>query len=176
MICQNCQKNVAAVHVTEIEEPTAEAGELGTISEQHLCEICTQTTDLPHVPALKKTVADIWKLLQLSNQSRRKSNVTCKGCELTLEEFRERGRLGCALCYESFGAQIAELLERVHGARTHVGRLPGTSPQELERMQTMNGLQQRLEIAIRDEDYESAAQLRDEIKALEETSEGQAQT
>lgn len=167
MICQNCQKNVAAVHVTEIEEPAEPGGGIGPIHEQHLCEVCAQMTDLPHVPALKKTVADIWKLLQISNQTRRKSDVACPTCGLTLEEFRKRGRLGCACCYEAFGAQIGELLERVHGARTHVGRLPGTSPKELERMQHMSELQQRLEVAIRDEAYESAAQLRDEIKALE---------
>jgi protein arginine kinase activator len=176
MICQNCQKNVAAVHVTEIEEPDPTQDDAGPIHEQHLCEVCAQMTDLPHVPALKKTVADIWKLLQISNQTRRKSDVSCKGCGLTLEEFRKRGRLGCASCYVAFGAQIGELLERVHGARVHVGRLPGTSPQELVRMQHMNDLQQRLEVAIRDEAYESAAALRDEIKALEEdSSERQAQ-
>lgn len=182
MICQNCQKNVAAVHVTEIDEPAhhdenAEAtGTQGTIHEQHLCEVCAQMTDLPHVPALKKTVADIWKLLQISNQTRRKSDVSCKSCGLSLEEFRKRGRLGCSGCYEAFGAQIGELLERVHGARTHVGRVPGTSAQELERLQHMTDLQQRLEVAIRDEAYESAARLRDEIKALEvDGSEQQAQ-
>lgn len=176
MICQNCQKNVAAVHVTEIEEPKADQAQASPVHEQHLCEVCAQMTDLPHVPALKKTVADIWKLLQISNQTRRKSDVSCKGCGLTLEQFRKRGRLGCASCYEAFGAQIGELLERVHGARTHVGRVPGTSPQALARMQRMSSLQQRLEVAIRDEAYESAAALRDEIKALEEgSSEHQAQ-
>lgn len=180
MICQNCQKNVAAVHVTEIEEPEAGAaqgpGAGAAVHEQHLCEVCAQMTDLPHVPALKKTVADIWKLLQISNQTRRKSDVACKGCGLTLEEFRKRGRLGCPTCYEAFAAQIGDLLERVHGARTHVGRIPGTDPGELQRMQQMSDLHKRLEVAIRDEAYESAARLRDEIKALEaDSSEHQAQ-
>ena len=62
---------------------------------------------------------------------------------------------------------VGELLERVHGARTHVGRVPGTSEKELERLQQMTDLRQQLEVAIRDEAYESAARLRDEIRALE---------
>jgi protein arginine kinase activator len=170
MICQSCQKSPASVHVTEIAEPAASKGKPKLkVQEQHLCEVCAQTSDLPHVPVLKKTVADIWKLLQISNQARRKADVTCGRCGLSLEEFRKRGRLGCSECYTAFRPQIGELLERVHGARVHVGRLPGTSAQDLEHQQQMNDLQQRLEVAIRDEAYENAARLRDEIKALEQS-------
>jgi protein arginine kinase activator len=183
MICQTCQKNAATVHVTEILPADAsngapsgtksgKGGAQGTtrrVAEQHLCEICAQTLDLPHVPVLKKTVSDIWKLLQLSaQQTRRRPEPTCAGCGTTLDQFRRRGRLGCARCYEAFAEQVGELLERVHGARAHVGRVPGQSAEELNRRQRMLDLKQRLEVAIRDEAYESAAKLRDELRALEE--------
>jgi protein arginine kinase activator len=86
---------------------------------------------------------------------------------MDLEEFRRRGRLGCPKCYEVFKAPVGELLERVHGARQHVGRLPGVSDGELERMQSLAELRQKLEVAIREEAYENAARLRDEIQQLE---------
>jgi protein arginine kinase activator len=191
MICQNCLKNVATVHVTEILQPEIvqtefahdEPGQLPsssvppasgsdaagkTVQEQHLCEVCAQSMDLPHMPASKKTVADIWKLLQLSaQQTRKKGGQTCPSCGMTLDEFRKKGRLGCAKDYEVFGTHIGDLLERVHGARTHVGRIPGTSEADLERQKRLTDLRSQLDTAIREEAYESAARLRDELKTLE---------
>lgn len=143
-----------------------------TVHEQHLCDVCAQTMDLPHTPAAKKTVADIWKLLQLSaQQTRKKPGQTCPSCGMTLDEFRKKGRLGCPKDYEVFGAHIGDLLERVHGARTHVGRVPGTSEAEMERIKRVTDLRARLDAAVRDEAYESAARLRDELKALEQAPE-----
>jgi protein arginine kinase activator len=91
---------------------------------------------------------------------------------MTLDEFRKKGRLGCAKDYEVFGAHIGDLLERVHGARTHVGRIPGSSEADLERMKRLVELRSRLDVAIREEAYESAARLRDELKALEDARPG----
>lgn len=179
MICQNCLKNAATVHVTEIvheavlEAPAAPMiSAKKTISEQHLCDVCAQSLDLPHSAATKKSQADIWKLLQLSQQSRKKSGQTCNACGMTLDEFRKKGRLGCAKDYEVFAAHIGDLLERVHGARTHVGRIPGSSEADLERMKRLIELRSRLDVAIREEAYESAARLRDELKALEDARPG----
>jgi protein arginine kinase activator len=174
MICQHCLKNAASVHVTEIVHETALGGtaesaapQKKAVSEQHLCDVCAQSLDLPHSAATKKSQADIWKLLQLSQQSRKKSGQTCTSCGMTLDEFRKKGRLGCAKDYEVFAAHIGDLLERVHGARTHVGRVPGSSEADLERMKRLIELRTRLDVAIREEAYESAARLRDELKALE---------
>jgi protein arginine kinase activator len=182
MICQNCLKNVATVHVTEILQPEDAEAESAptsaqsagpasapkTVQEQHLCEICAQSMDLPHTPASKKTVADIWKLLQISaQQTRKKSGQTCPSCGMTLDEFRKKGRLGCAKDYDVFAAHIGDLLERVHGARTHVGRVPGTSEADLDRLKRLSDLRSQLDTAIREEAYESAARLRDELKTLE---------
>jgi len=200
MICQNCLKNAATVHVTEIstalppvdvKSTPAEAGSAAslsadsdavaptpTYSEQHLCEVCAQTLELPHAPALQKAQLDIWKLLQITaKQTRRKGGPTCTGCGLQLEEFRRKGRLGCPQCYEAFAAHLGEVFERVHGARQHVGRLPGTDAQlpappsdalALDREKRLVDLRQKLEIAIREEAYENAARLRDELRQLEE--------
>lgn len=179
MICQHCLKNTATVHVTEIAtEPPLGGSSNGasaakkTFQEQHLCDGCAQTLDLPHSAAAKKTQADIWKLLQLSQQTRKKPGQTCPACGMTLDEFRKKGRLGCAKDYEVFAAHIGDLLERVHGARTHVGRVPGSSEADLERMKRVTDLRARLDHAIREEAYENAARLRDELKALEEPRPG----
>jgi protein arginine kinase activator len=170
MICQNCQKNAATVHVTEI-APASEAGDSAAakpqVQEQHLCEVCAQALDLPHASVSKKSPNDIWKLIQLSaTQARKKPGPACPGCGMTLEEFRKKGRLGCPQDYEVFRSHLAEVLERVHGAVQHSGRIPGAPPAQGEGR--IDLLRQELENAVRSEAYENAARLRDEIRAIED--------
>ena len=146
MICQNCTKNKATVHVTEITEISVdvnvdvdsdsdastppdisgvsgvsgepeESGQDKTfqrqVKEQHLCDTCAESMNLPHMPVLKKSMADIWKLLKYSaQQTRKRSSLSCPDCGMTLEEFRKKGRLGCAKDYEVFSSHIDELLAR----------------------------------------------------------------
>lgn len=173
MICQNCQKNQATVLVTEISQASAAPdGATGApeILEQHLCEVCAQALDLPYASVGKKSPVDIWKLLQLSaNQARKKPGPACPSCGMTLDEFRKKGRLGCPQDYEVFRAHLAEVLERVHGAVQHSGRIPGASSAAPE-LDRISHLRAELENAIRAEAYESAARLRDEIRAIEEGS------
>jgi protein arginine kinase activator len=198
MLCQNCQKNVAKVHVTELRPgpdgasgaPDASAGSKSSTvdsgaayHEQHLCEVCAESMDLPNMPQAKKSTQEIWKLLQMAaQQTRKKSGPACPDCGMTLDEFRKKGRLGCARDYEVFKTHIVEILERVHGARRHVGRLPRGAEASVpeprsaatpgEEKSRLVELRRELESAIRDEAYERAAHLRDAIKALEETHPG----
>jgi protein arginine kinase activator len=171
MICQLCKKSVATVHVTEVlDVALGNPAVAMSYREQHVCEDCAQNMDLPHSASAKKTMADIWKLLQLSaQQTRKKGGPVCPSCGMSLDEFRKKGRLGCPKDYEVFKSHIGDLLERVHGARVHTGRLPGASEAELQKLQRQTELRHLLEVAIREEAYENAAQLRDEIKALEES-------
>ena len=176
MLCQNCQKNPAKVHVTDVElrtEGTA-ADAPPTFQERHVCEACAETMDLPAMAAPKKSTQEIWKLLQMAAQQTRnkKSGPSCPDCGMTLDEFRKKGRLGCARDYEVFKAHIVDILERVHGARRHVGRIPGGQVEKVDGRHRLVELHRELENAIRDEAYERAAHLRDEIKALETPREG----
>lgn len=186
MLCQSCNANPATVHVTEIVHPEAgdggangqsngaangaSNGEAGvpSIQEQHLCEACAHSAKLPHAPAvLKKSIPELYQLLQASRRQRREGSVACPECGMTLLEFRQRGRLGCPKDYEVFAPHLRELFERIHGATRHVGRAPGLDPQALQRLQRRSQLQRELEAAIREEAYEQAARLRDELKDLE---------
>ena len=64
------------------------------------------------------------------------------------------------------------LLQRIHEAQSHTGRLPTTLselPEEPDRPQDdeLSELRTRLEAAVRGERYEEAAQLRDELRRAE---------
>ena len=170
MICERCQQNPATIHVTEILTPKpAEDGESAPqVVEEHLCNGCAKLAKLPHQPlTLKKSPAEIWNLLQVSaRRARAGAGISCPSCKTTLAEFRQRGRLGCAQCYETFTEQLLELLERIHGAVEHVGRLPGLDDEDLRRLQRVSELERELESAIREEAYENAARIRDELNTL----------
>ena len=51
--------------------------------------------------------------------------------------------------------------------RSHVGKLPERAQRTMALNQRMRALTENLEKAVADENYESAASLRDEIKQLE---------
>lgn len=111
----------------------------------------------------------------------------CTGCGMTYDEFRKIGRLGCARCYDAFGPPLRRLLKRIHGADTHSGRGPRpavptttettqdnpvTVPSELSDVdqQNVDALRAALQEAVDAEQYERAADLRDQITRLEESS------
>jgi protein arginine kinase activator len=125
-----------------------------------------QSAKLTHNPVTG--VVEIYKLLQASAQrSKREVRIACPDCGMSLMEFRQKGRLGCPKDYEVFGAHLRDLLERIHGASRHVGRVPGLDEAAMARMQRVTELQRALEGAIRDEAYEAAAKLRDELRSLQ---------
>lgn len=167
MICELCQKNPATVHVTEITQP---APDKSSVQQKHMCEACAQALELPAAPvAVAKTPPDIWKLLRQSAQkARAEGSLVCPQCGMSLAEFRSKGRFGCAKDYEVFRAHIEPLLLRVHNAKEHRGRLPNEDQVARQRLQQLSDLRTKLEAAIREEAYEHAARLRDEIQGLEQ--------
>jgi protein arginine kinase activator len=138
------------------------------IQEQHFCEPCAHAMKLPY-GAGKNSVQDILKLIKAAHPPRARTpgGLACPDCGITLVEFRQRGRLGCPKDYEVFGAQLRDLLERIHGSSQHVGRAPSVDDAAVKRMQRITELRAALDVAIRDEAYEAAAKLRDELRTLQ---------
>lgn len=97
--------------------------------------------------------------------------VTCSVCGSTYEEFTRSGRLGCSHCYEEFESQLEPVIRRVHGASTHTGKAPLRTGKALQVKREISTLKTQLQAAVAREDFERAAQLRDQIKALEKASE-----
>lgn len=163
--CTACNKAHATVHVLDLQD--------GSIVEQkHLCASCAENAGLiaQKVPPLTLHHAEMLDLIgniKLTGGSRRTDEPTCPACELSATEFRSRGRMGCARCYEVFKPSLLPLLERVHDATSHRGRAPGRAPPPPPPGDhRLRDLRQRLDDAVDAEDYEEAAKLRDEIREL----------
>ena len=80
-------------------------------------------------------------------------------------QFRTTGRLGCPGDYEAFHAELEPLLERVHRGTRHAGKVPARYRRQLHATR-LDQLHVDLQQAVREERYEEAARLRDQIKEL----------
>jgi len=91
----------------------------------------------------------------------------CVGCGMTYEQFKKAGRLGCHRCYEAFSLQLERLLKRIHGADKHCGKGRIELREMIVSEDDLNQLEQELKEAVEREDFERAAQVRDQIRSME---------
>lgn len=162
MICDHCGKNDAVIHLTQIVN--------NKMSTFHLCEPCAAAKGLePGTSTASFPLTDF--LAQMGKGSEGSSpapNGPCSFCGLTIEDFKKSGRVGCSHCYVTFETHLRGLLRRLHGGTQHLGKvyLP-PDPTETELQDRLAGLRRKLDKAVASEDFERAAQIRDQIRALE---------
>ena len=149
MKCEHCGKNEAQVVVTVFLE-----GE--TVQQFRLCEACRAAQE-----AEGKLAAPMGK-----PQSVR--DLVCHGCGLHFAEFCRTGHLGCPDCYLEFEAHLTALLRQTCGT-DYFERDFSVKPEEGNgatlRDQLLE-LEHALQEAVREERYEMAAQIRDEVEML----------
>ena len=163
MLCQICGKNPATVHFTEIHD--------GKMSEIHVCERCAAEKGL-HAPAAKQKfdIADLIAGMvdsMTTSEEQRVGRVECPRCGLHYSAFKETGRLGCPECYVAFQFQLRPLLRRIHGDTRHKGKVPARDGEGVSRSRQIQRLFDELQRAVEREEFERAAELRDEIRRLE---------
>ncbi len=95
------------------------------------------------------------------------SPVKCDKCGMSMTDFQQSGKMGCGECYRVFSDITRNLLKRIHGNVSHTGRVPVRLSATLMADREMEKLKESLSEAIRNEEYEKAAELRDRIKSLE---------
>ena len=161
MTCDLCGKQEATVHLTEmVNEETRDL---------HLCQPCAKEkgVKLDTAFGLGELLAGLTDLDSQLEATGTKL-APCPQCGMRFEDFKKSGRLGCGACYEAFRQPLALLLKQIHGAAQHVGRVPaGTSP--VAKLQAeLDGLKARLKVAVKQEAFEDAAQVRDQIRVVEQ--------
>lgn len=164
MLCEQCKQRPATVHLTKIinNEKT----------ELNLCEVCAQQSGMdwgmlfePNF-SLQHLLAGMVENDFMFGKAPAKGPV-CSECGLTLADFRQIGQLGCAKCYEAFGGYLEPLFRRVQGSLYHTGKVPKRTGGKVRVWKDIESLRIKLQEAVRCEDYEQAAKLRDEIRRLE---------
>lgn len=176
MLCENCGKNYANVKYTQIIN--------GVKKEILVCEECSKKLGIDHLNFdmpidFASYLSDFFGGYE--NESIlpiiKEKQLKCQNCETTFEQFINNGKFGCAECYSTFKSKIDPLLQNIHGANRHVGRLGKVSEnnkiKKEENIETkkeeskIDKLKNDLKAAIKEERYEEAAKIRDEIKEIE---------
>ena len=159
MLCDICKKNVATVHLTQMVE--------GKTKKVDLCEACSKEKGVDDPTGF--SLADLLLCLGAAQEMEQASaggEVKCPTCGFTQADFKKAGRLGCAECYKVFSEGLESLLKTMHKGTRHVGKVPHAYKQSQDLSDKLKNLQKKLEKAIADEDFETAATLRDEVKAV----------
>lgn len=94
------------------------------------------------------------------------AELTC-GCGMTQSLLKNKGKVGCALCYTTFAAHLKPILPHVHnGGKVHGGKSPAKYAPRIEIRRRVKILELAMARAIKTEAYETAAVCRDQIKEL----------
>jgi len=146
--------------------------------ELHLCQECAFKIDNPEMLV---SLENIFKgfLDQLntkyftnataSGNPMRPPAKVCSRCGMTFDNFKTDGRLGCDICYVSFAKEVEVLLKNVQGSTRHDGKYPRRMGAGILNQRQVSELRSQLKKSVEEENFEEAARLRDEIKALEKT-------
>jgi protein arginine kinase activator len=161
MQCQNCHKNESQLHFTNVQD--------NRMTEVHLCRTCAEERGLVGVPATPKfSIADLLATMvdkMSTTEEERVGPVQCATCGMNYSSFKDSGRLGCADCYDTFTSKLKPLLRRIHGSTRHVGKSPLHHDEPVATpARALARLHDNLARAVEREDFEAAAQIRDQIK------------
>lgn len=171
MMCDECGIRPANIRLTTIVN--------GEKKERNLCSECLAHNQKfkTDVSTLAGHLSSLLGALKTGGTEKTEAipEIECTYCGMTYEKFRKTGMVGCAQCYSDFREPLQALMSRVHGHTQHVGRTPGGEDSRLFVKIKAEKLKQALAKAIGDEEYEAAASLRDQIRALEHRLHEEAQ-
>ncbi len=156
MLCTNCGKNHATVHITKTVN--------GITKEYMLCHECAAKSEF--TPSLSDFDSLLKSAFSFMPRSVRTKHKTCPVCGSTLHSISESGKLGCAQCYEVFADELKPAIARIHANAVYVAG-NGLPPSEEKEDNRLSALKAQLAKAVQEESYELAAKLRDEIRELE---------
>jgi len=161
MVCDVCKTNQATVFLTQIVD--------GKMQKVNLCESCSKEKGVTDPTGF--ALADLLLGLGAAQEIEKSGNLQkCPACGFSQADFKKTGRLGCALCYDTFSEGLNSLLKAMHKGTSHVGKIPARLAESMQYDATMKSLQKELDKAVGQENYETAADIRDQIKHLEKKS------
>ncbi len=166
MLCQNCKRNDAGVHLKRI------VG--GESAEIHLCSKCAAALGVRDAVTGFSPFGDILGGIMGVSEARLSGNrvLRCETCGFSFEDIARTGMPGCPDCYRTFSAKLRPTLVKLHGRAVFKGSMPENSENVTNIQNEIAELKKQLETAIAEEDFEKAAVLRDEIRALMKKEEG----
>jgi protein arginine kinase activator len=175
MKCDICHKNEATIHVQEVIGATKNI--------LNICSECAAEHNIGNGEMGEFNLAEM--LYNISSQMLQahsdnpiaedaddggedESGPACV-CGWNTTKFRDGGRLGCPECYNVFAPILVNALRSMHKGSRHMGKRPDkTAGDESVAPPAISllSLQKELDKCVKSENYERAAEIRDEINEL----------
>ena len=174
MLCEKCKKNEANAYIkTNVN---------GDVHEYHLCSQCAaemqnseEFGSLFHFDSLFPPMMSGFDMVSsllsspFGSFGAMPSLTSGKRCSVCGSDFRsiaDSGKVGCPNCYTEFRGRLAPTIKKLHGNSVHCGKHSKVTTQESKENET-TALKKQLAEAVKAENYELAAELRDKIRAME---------
>ena len=171
MLCEECKTNEAHYAISVM------VGDQVTI--RHLCEGCASRMHMNLTGGnirslLNPILSAITAPTDQEETVSPENDVICARCGTSLSAFQKSGRLGCPGCYDAFREQLQPMLQQIHGRVQHAGRQPLTTEDAQRTRTRREAITRQMEQAIALEDFETAAVLRDQLRAISAACQGGA--
>ncbi|WP_195542921.1 UvrB/UvrC motif-containing protein [Massiliimalia timonensis] len=155
MLCDYCQKNEA----TNVLKQTIN----GKTKMLHICDSCANSM-------LFSNLFSDFSINHIFTHGLQPMHAkkVCEKCGMTLDDIMSSGKVGCDRCYDTFAAELSRSIEQIHGKSSHTGKAPKSASGKLQQKNKLEELKTQLSRLIEAQDFEQAAVIRDQIKALEQ--------
>lgn len=166
MKCQKCGSNNANTHIKTIVN--------GEFREYDLCSECAKQMGYTNVFGdIENEFSNFLGSFFGNVLPARTQATRCEFCGSSYSDIAKSGHVGCANCYNIFGEQLLPSIRRIHGNTAHCGKNSGNAGkqsnkvQEETKEQKIEKLKSELDTAIKEQNFEYAAELRDKIREME---------
>lgn len=166
MLCQHCHEKLAVISYLVTRE--------GQQKEMQVCQDCLEEL-MKEDLGISKTMDEglggvLSAMLQMMIQDpgEEARGRECPHCHTSWKDFKDTGRLGCSHCYQAFAPDLNKIIKQFHGQDHHQGEIPRAFKEEVYRDRKIMDLKAQLDRAVEEENYEQAADLRDQINGLKE--------
>lgn len=166
MKCELCGKKEAQLKIQQF---------IGSeMSELNICENCAEERGI--ISSENGYNMSLTELLTVlvdtkGNKDRGAVRSACPKCGMKPGEIRKRGMVGCAECYVSFRNEIASILSKAPVKPKHRGKYPARVQVYKTFFVDREKLREKLDHAVKSEEYEKAARIRDRLNELDGYSE-----
>jgi len=176
MICDNCRKNEASIHLIQLDNT-------GEVRKFDLCKECIRDLSfLSEEELISGDIKNSTNILAIdlgffgSNESfdlfgslsaAGRENKRCQHCNISLNAIKKIGRVGCPRCYDEFKEELNPLIKLIQTGIEHKGKIPLNCNKRLKIEKKIKDLKSMLEEQLIIENFEEAAKLRDKISFLQ---------
>ena len=162
MLCDFCHEQDAVIFLEQTNIK-------GLKRRINMCRDCALARGISSDPkSLENSIGELFKeLSDISRKLESDNSRMCPVCGTSISKIKKTGLAGCPECYSVFKGDIKKMLSDKGIAATYCGSMPHRLASVHSVLTDRIMLQNKLNAAVANEDYEKAAMYRDYLKALE---------